>query len=86
MVTLMKNAEQPAFPRAGSEHTNLADHITHEPTEGLTKREYFAAMAMQGMVKDIVWQDSVTGEIHSDDYVAKVAVLVADALLKQLEP
>lgn len=79
----MKNGEQAAYP------TMLYNSKTGEATShmsGLTKREYFAAMAMQGMVKDIVWQDSVTGEIHSDDYVAKVAVLVADALLKQLEP
>lgn len=68
----MKNAEQPAFPRAGSEHTNLADHITHEPTEGLTKREYFAAMVIQGKSGD-------------PKEIAEHALWVADELLKLLE-
>lgn len=41
---------------------------------GLTKREYFAAMAMQGLA---------TKNLDCDD-VAKIAVLYSDSLLKQL--
>lgn len=45
---------------------------------GLTKREYFAAMAMQGLISD----PSVT------DFkkVAEFAVEVADELIKKLKP
>jgi hypothetical protein len=60
------------------------DFQTFEQYQGYL-RTYFAGLAMQGLVKDFVWQDSITGEIHSHDYVAKVAVMVADELLKDLE-
>jgi len=47
--------------------------------KGLTKREYFAAMAMQGII---------AADINTDRYpedVARYAVQQADALLKELE-
>lgn len=44
---------------------------------GLTKREYFAAMAMQGIVAD------PNGYIMAAD-IAKGAVEIADALIEQL--
>jgi hypothetical protein len=77
----MKNGDQQAFPRPGSEHTNLADNVRHEPTEGLTKREYFAAMAMQGLLS------SWTGPIGEpqQQHCAELSVTIADELLKQLE-
>jgi len=50
--------------------------------DGLTKREYFAAMAMQGIL-------AAPEEcfINQWDYIgiAKCAVVAADALLKQLQ-
>lgn len=46
---------------------------------GLTKREYFAAMAMQGLIAS-----DVDGAM-SHGNCAKIAVLQADALLKELE-
>ena len=45
---------------------------------GLTKREYFAAMAMQGIL-------SGTGRRYSDDGVAGESIKLADALLSELE-
>jgi hypothetical protein len=44
--------------------------------QGLTKREYFAAMAMQNMAK--------TYRMESADLVAKAAVAYADALIEAL--
>ena len=49
---------------------------------GLTKREYFAAMAMQGLLSNSNY------DIHEDgafDFVAEDAISFADAVLKQLE-
>ena len=60
----MENGDRRAFP---------ADEHTHTDG-GLTKREYFAAMAMQGY----------TGQLEIE-ITAKWSVEMADALLKALE-
>jgi len=60
----MKNGEKRAFP---------ADEHTHTDG-GLTKREYFAGLAMQGMaMSDLKFED-----------MAHDAVKMADALLAEL--
>jgi len=46
---------------------------------GLTKRELFAAMAMQG-----ICGDGIPGSHHRPDETARDAVAYADALLKEL--
>lgn len=60
-----------AFPRPPV--MNEFGNLRHGQ-QGLTKRELFAAMAMQGMVS----------EKYEIDEIAQDAVAVADALLKQL--
>jgi hypothetical protein len=69
----MKNGDLLAYP------------VAEEPfSKGLTKREYFAAMAMQGMITD-------SGKIKPSEAlqlpvnIAAWAVLFADALLAELE-
>lgn len=51
-----------------------ADGSIDYPQEGLTKREYFAAMAMQGLLSD---GDTFEHNVH-------FAVKVADLLIEQL--
>ena len=60
----------PAFPQ----------QETFDDLSGLTKREYFAVMVMQGFIA------SYTGEQnHPDpDYAADEAVKYADALIEEL--
>lgn len=65
----MENKDLPAFPASQSEHN--ASEI------GLTKREYFAAMAMQGLLAN---QEVFSRYIE----VERAAVLYADALLQEL--
>jgi hypothetical protein len=65
----MKNAKQMAFP------TQVVNGELHT---GLTKREYFAAMAMQGLI-------SKQGELNNAEIRARMAVIHADELLKALE-
>lgn len=67
----MKNSKQPAFPQSCT-----ADG--HEPNvyPGVTKREYFAAMAMQGAM-------SIYGWLNEEGM--KECVRIADELLKKLE-
>ena len=70
---------EPAFP------VKWTDREGWETTEmGLTKREYFAAMAMQGLMAvndkgtgDMTWQESC-------GKAAEISVMMADELLKQL--
>ena len=57
----------PAFPvNSGHEYS------------GITKREYFAAMALQG-----ICSNNLHG-CQSRDEIAKIAVIAADAVLKEL--
>ena len=71
-----KQADRPAFP------TNAR---MHSEAQGITKREYFAAMAMPSFIKDYVFEDSIDGQVKQMDFAAKMAVKMADELLKQLE-
>ena len=69
----MKNADMPASP---------AYHEGVAVTLGLTKRELFAAMAMQGILAN---PDSES-TVMDHDTAAASAVASADALLAALEP
>ena len=62
------NGEQPAF----------GDSTTHAHQHGLTKREHFAAMAMQGFLSD--WGEGA----FNRNICASLAVAHADALLNAL--
>ena len=78
----MKNSEQPAF---ASNTLVIGENIQVDkiPPTGLTKREYFAAMAMQGLCAYPGGSDMFTewNYIH----MSQVAVQIADALLIELE-
>jgi hypothetical protein len=78
------NADRQAFPLAYTEDSDF--------TKGLTKREYFAAMAMQGLWADAneethrqIRGASKAHGISPQSIVAKWAVDSADALLAELE-
>lgn len=56
---------------------------------GITKRELFAAMAMQGLLANSTWAESsnISGPIEYNQFnsgMAEHAVEMADALIKQL--
>lgn len=75
----MQNKYLPAFPdpMRGGEQSILNQHPHEEPV-GLTKREIFSAMAMQGLL--------VNANPHTDfSNVAVNAVLCADYLLEALQ-
>lgn len=95
----MKNSNQPIYPLSGS----LIDKcgIGGLNPFGLTKREHFASLAMQGMLADPSQFDvpinfimdyigvprSViySPEVHYPKYLAKRSVQYADALLAELD-
>ena len=68
----MKNSDMPAMPVMP-----VMDEADYGQHYGLTKREHFAAMAMQGLAA------SGNRELSRD--VAFLAVAYADALLAELE-
>lgn len=70
----MSNGYMPAMPFEGGQNNGL------EPSSGLTKLEHFAAMAMQG----ILASPTTSADTTLAD-IAKISVLAADKLLKELE-
>lgn len=63
MVLIMAKANEPAYPAGNVNFT------------GLTKRELFAAMAMQGLIAKSGYYD----------YTAKKSVEIANAMILELE-
>lgn len=85
----MTNGNDGAFgkkERMGSAY--MGDITVRTYGDGLTKREYFAAMAMQGFLANSVIAASLA-EMHraggdpKDDY-AKLSIKMADALIAAL--
>ena len=85
----MKNADKPIYPIYAKDNS-LADEadenylFKNKSLIGITKREYFAGLAMQGLIagrKDELYKiDSITIKMY-----IKISVELTDELLKQLE-
>lgn len=76
----MKNSEKSAFGYG------YANESSHQEVHGLTKREYFAAMAMQGMLaNEMEMAHLLASSVPTSKAVAGMAIDYADELLKQLE-
>jgi hypothetical protein len=101
----MSNANEPAYPEIKTEAAYDEDgrgvlYANTYSVGGLTKREYFAAVAMQGLCADHKRFDDLTTVIEAihgqqagsrentqtlRNIIAKMAVGHADALLAELE-
>ena len=87
----MKKQNKPAFPvevsidengnLRGSQTSNFSGYET-----GLTKREYFASKAMQGLLSNPEWMKEYKGEkyLMQRDILADIAIKTADNLLSKL--
>jgi hypothetical protein len=76
----MKNGKESAYPSEkwiDGGHPML-DNVKIK-TAGLTKREYFAGLAMQGIMTNVSYPLGIKTEI-----VASKSIELADELLKQL--
>lgn len=80
----MKNADKPAHP---SPHTNWdLSGLKNGMQDGLTKREYFAGLALQGLCSNPNIKDALKGAgAGVCDFYAHHAIAFADELLTQLE-
>lgn len=70
------HGDSPAFAKAAFYADKYG--IIDAPQEGLTKREYFAAMAMQGIITN---KDGLDIKIER---IAESSVDMADALIEEL--
>jgi len=84
----MKNADMPAMPEIVRSDENRDEEGTfyHQSHGGLTKREHFAAMAMQGMLASYkeLYEACQDGE-RPVKYICEASVNFASALLAELE-
>lgn len=87
----MENANKPINPSVSSIENgegNLCAVFTESGKEGLTKREYFAGLAIQGIMSNPDWAKAYGGPDEWYSYIHRAttgAVEIADELLKQLD-
>lgn len=80
----MKNADMPAAPIVLSDGEVWSEESGH--AHGLTKREHFAALAMQGLCSSIEWTYDACPEGETPGkWIAEQSVAMADVLLAALE-
>ena len=77
----MKNADKPINPVL-----TQSPSLQNDTSLGLTKREHYAGLAMQGLLANSYGGMTSGGSrTFSPNEISKLAVLHADELLKQLE-
>ena len=74
----MKNGKKPAFPLGQAENFRWSDGTDM----GISKREYFAGLAMQGLMTS---QNQEGEWRHDIKTCAEISVKMADALLAELD-
>jgi hypothetical protein len=74
---MIDNKDKPAFPISEEATDRMIDEI--RIFTGVSKREYFAGLAMQGLASHPSVKFSTTAENY-----AKYSVVMADALLLEL--
>lgn len=79
----MSNANEPAFPKIT---TSYGTGTAYTDRVGLTKREYFAAMAMQGFITNSqILDECGYRDLDPQEACAQIAIKQADALIAELE-
>jgi len=88
----MNNSDMPAMPLTGDAYQDFAGYdgtrrTSYNPEcQGLTKREYFAGLAFNGLISDTATTFASVQEGEAPaKRIAKMSVNLADALLKELE-
>jgi len=95
MITGNESIQQAIYRQTGEESFRIATpfdladrtiqhYISSKP--GLTIRQHFAAMAMQGLLSNPEWMKEYKGEKYKmqDSVVAEVSCKQADALIAEL--
>ena len=88
-MTDIKNGDTPASPTQYMDQVDGSGEL-YSDNNGLTKREHFAAMAMQGLLSNsggVIQSNSMCGFSFcncNEEDVAKLSTTIADALLLEL--
>lgn len=87
---MSENADKPAFPGLQKlDITKLTKESLqefwskHRTAAPMTRREYFAAMAMQGLLSGLGAE--MNKDLYDQSALAQNSVLCAEALIKELE-
>jgi len=83
----MTNGNEPISPTpiAGGDNSVVASTHVSSTFEGLTKREYFAALAMQAVISGVYSsKDAYNSFIRSGASISGTAVKEADKLIREL--
>ena len=75
---MAENEQLQALSELAVEHV-FPLQIADGSTFGITKRDLFAAMAMQGLIANVPWEQN-----HACSATARESLEYADALLKEL--
>ena len=82
----MKNGDKPINPIVQEENIGQGGKILMCTEYGLTKREHYAGLAMQGLLANSYGGMTSGGSrTFSPNEISKLAVIHAEELLKQLE-
>ena len=81
----MKNSDKPINPIVQEENIGQGGKILMCTEYGLTKREYYAGLALQGLISSFTEKASYGGWGTEMEATIKCAIDYADELLKQLE-
>jgi len=79
----MKNSEAPAFPLDTKEVAASGNKYTMHHM-GLSKREYFAGLAMQGICANLEHIHNTYENTPEHELIVNKSLRIADELLKQL--
>ncbi len=75
----MENADAPAMPFEGGQNNGI------EPSIGMTKLEYFSAIAMQGLLANELARSQALTLDNTEELIGEALVAYAKALLSTLE-
>ncbi len=75
----MENADAPAMPFEGGQNNGI------EPPIGMTKLEYFSAIAMQGLLANKLARSQALTLDNTEELIGEASVVYAKALLSALK-
>lgn len=78
----LENKDLPATPAYWYDYDSAGIQVVRDQSFGLTKREQIAAMALQGILANNMYEPTRRNKLEG---MAKDAVSAADALLKALD-
>lgn len=82
----MENKNKPAYPVTNGKYAQQLDTLNNDEAVGISKREYFAGLAMQGLLANnhsFFWGNREGETAHNA--IADESIRLADELLKLLE-